>query len=130
LLRYRTGDFARLDPEGDRAVLRDLEGRPPVCLLDDQGRVVNTIDVSRALAPFSLARFQLHQTRDGALSLAVSGAMQHGPLRAALDPLFGPRARLSIKPIPEGSDAGRKLLQYTSETPSPSHYVELFGGRA
>lgn len=118
LLRYRTGDFARLEHRPDRVVLRDLEGRPPVCLLDHAGGIVNTIDVSRVLAPFALVRFQLHQAADRALTLRVDGSADPGALQAALQPLFG-ALPLSVRPV-EAVAPGRKLPSYVSEVVPPA----------
>jgi len=128
LLRYRTGDFARLECRDGRTVLRDLEARPPVCLLDESGTIVNSIDVSRALAGFALPRFQLHQHTDGALTLRVDDTGREDILRDALLPLFGPGRPLAIRPVDPAPDPGRKLLQYTSDLPPPPGYETLFGG--
>jgi len=119
ILRYRTGDFARLEHRADRVVLRDLEGRPPVCLLDASGAVVNTVDVSRALAPLAIVRFQLHQTADRALRLSLEGAARPGQAIAALRGLFGDLP-LEIRALSD-ADPGRKPLTYSSEVAPPRH---------
>lgn len=113
LLRYRTGDFARLGLEGDRAVLLDLEGRPPVRLLDAAGALVNTIDVSRALAPFALAGFHLRQEADRALSLRYEGYARPAQLRLALEPLFAGLPLAVEEGLPRPPSGG-KVLQFSS----------------
>jgi len=127
LLRYRTGDFARLEYLEGRPRLVELEARAPVCLLDEAGRVVNTIDVSRALAPFSLPRFHLHQAADGELRLQADSPIPEHEICAALQPLFGRGRRLRIGYTDETVDPGRKLLQYSSSIMPPAAYAALFG---
>ena len=60
LLRYRTGDWARLEYRGTLPVLKDLEGRAPVLFRDARGNVVNSIDISSALKPLALVRFHVY----------------------------------------------------------------------
>lgn len=125
LLRYRTGDFGRLENVDGRMVIRDLEGRAPVCLIDATGAVVNTIDVSRALAPLSLPAFQLHQAADAALTLFVRGDVDPDLLRAALRPLFE-GLRLEISPFPAHLDPGAKVLPYVGEATPPAATRAVF----
>jgi phenylacetate-CoA ligase len=98
LLRYRTGDFARLERRAGRTLLHDLEARPPVCLLDQDGAVVNTLDVSRVLGRFPLARLQLQQRADRALTLRRHGPAPAAALRQALGELFGPDLPVTLAP--------------------------------
>lgn len=115
LLRYRTGDFAALDPAEPRPALVGLEGRPPVRFVAADGRRVNSIDVTQALQRFALAQFTLHQHADGSLLLRVRGREPDVEgLRAALAPLLGVQRPLTVAPL---SGAGGKLLQYTSDLP-------------
>lgn len=125
LLRYRTGDLGRLHNEGGRMVIRGLEGRAPVCLLDAAGAVVNTIDVSRALAPFALPAFQLHQAADGALTLRVRGDEPAARLQAALAPLFG-GLPLEITAFEAHLDPGAKVVPYLSEVTPPASARAVF----
>ena len=118
LLRYRTGDFARSEP----GRLLELEGRGPVCLLDAAGEVVNTIDVSRALAPFALPRFQLHQSARGELTLRADVG-DPTSLKLALEPLFSRPIRFE----PLGAPPGEKVLQYASELPWPGPLAATLG---
>lgn len=127
ILRYRTGDFARLEHLADRVVLRELEGRPPVCLLAEDGAIVNTVDVSRALAPLEIVRFQLHQSADRALTLSLEGAARPELARSALAALFG-ALPLEIRPFAASGDPGRKVPTYTSEVHPPRHAAVFRGG--
>lgn len=126
LLRYRTGDFGRLEHSQGRVWIRDLEGRPPVALLDAQGALVNTIDASRSLAPFALPQLQLAQAADRSLTLRVRGEADEALLRAALAPLFGDLP-LSVTGFPAHLDPGRKVLQYVSEVTPPPELAAVFG---
>ena len=119
LLRYRTGDFARMEHSGGRVWLRELEGRPPVPLLDAAGGEVNTIDVSRALAPFALAQIHLHQESDRALTLSVRGEADHALLEATLRALFG-ALPITVRPLVPPASPGDKVLQYTSAVAPPA----------
>ena len=115
LLRYRTGDQARLVMTPWGAALRDLQGRPTVRFLAADGRWVNNVDITRALHRFDLQRFALHQRTDQALQLRVSAGMApvdalHAALRDALAALLGPLP-LAIEPLL----ADDKVRQYTSE---------------
>ncbi len=127
LLRYRTGDFGRLEHAPDRVVLRDLEGRPPVCLLDADGGIVNTIDVSRALSPLALARFHLHQREDRALRLAYDGPVEPASVRLAVSGLFG-ALPLQVVPALAPPDPGQKVLQFTSQVAPPAYAAAFAPG--
>lgn len=116
LLRYRTGDFARLERRDGATVLADLEGRAPVAFLDAAGRAVNSIDVSYLLKPFPLARFALHQAADRSLRLSVQGAAADKALmREVLARLFGDLP-LEIRELGSFAGAG-KLTPYTTALP-------------
>lgn len=92
LLRYRTGDTARLVRRGTTPVLADLEGRPPVPFLTADDRAVNTIDITIALHALSAARYTLHQRADRSLELGLDRAPVAEVDRyvAVLGELFGP----------------------------------------
>ncbi|MEK8034067.1 AMP-binding protein [Ideonella sp. DXS29W] len=117
LLRYRTGDHARLVHTQCGPVLRDLQGRSPVRFQRADGRWVNNIEITHALKPFDLVRYALHQGMDAAFELRVDGR----------EPLAGiaPRLREAlVKPLGlplaltvVGLGADDKLRQYTSDLP-------------
>ena len=116
LLRYRTGDFARLEFRGTKPVLASLEGRPPVIFRTTTGQRLNNIDVSLALRDFPLAQFTLHQSADGVLQFRVRGAgVSLDDLRRALLALFGAGQVLAIEEIDALEPPGGKLVQYTSD---------------
>jgi phenylacetate-CoA ligase len=114
LLRYRTGDYARLDFRGAMPLLVDFEGRAPVVFRAHDGRPINNIDVSIALRPLPIAQFALHQFADGALRLRVhSAGVDEAQLREAVWALFGAEQPLTIEAL---SASGEKVIQYSSES--------------
>ena len=120
LLRYRTGDHARLVMTPWGAALRDLQGRPPVRFLAADRGWVNNVDITRALHRFDLQRFALHQRADSSLRLRMASGVEpadalHPALREALAHVLGPLV-LCIEPLLEDD----KVRQYTSDMePSP-----------
>ena len=114
LLRYRTGDYASLTFFGDEPVLMGLEGRPPVMFRTMSGEMINNLEVTHTLQRFSLARFTLHQGRDGSLLLRIDGsAFRLDAIRDALLGLFGPGQSLEIR---EHCLFPGKVVQYTSDS--------------
>lgn len=112
LLRYRTGDYAALYYEGDTPYLVGLEGRPPVLFRALDGHLINNIDVSIALRPYTIAQYHLHQFADGALRLRLrDSAVDEDVIRDVLLGLFGKHQPLTIEPLVEEG----KVIQYTSE---------------
>lgn len=109
LLRYRTGDFARLEMRGRTPVLVGLEGRQPVRFATPDGRLVNNIDVTEVMKPLAVPQFHLHQQRDGRLLMRYQGEVAESDLRQALEPLLGP-LDLSREAL-----SGRKMVRYTSD---------------
>jgi phenylacetate-CoA ligase len=116
LLRYRTGDTARLEFQGRQPFLADLAGRPPVAFRGAGGQWLNNIDVSLALRDFPLVQYRLHQSADGALRLRVRGAgVSEAQLRAALLDLFGSDQPLTIEALEAEFAQDGKWVQYTSD---------------
>ncbi len=82
LLRYRTGDWGRIDyaacPCGDPMPrLLELEGRTPVRFRSGSGNNVSTQDVATVLRRFPLVQHQFEQDASGACNLtyrALAGA--------------------------------------------------------
>lgn len=107
LLRYRSGDQARLGWRGDTPMLLELEGRAAVLFEDAKGRLVNNIDVSVALKPLPLRRFSLRQSSDRSLHLALDQMELAAPARRLLEGVFG---ALPIRVSALEGDA--KVLQY------------------
>ena len=117
LLRYRTGDHARLVRREGALLLEDLEGRAPVVFLDAGGRAVNGIDVSYLLKPFPFARYALHQAKDRSLRLSVQGsATDRGSVRWVLAELFGDLPLEIAFPASFAPGPG-KFVSYTTELP-------------
>lgn len=125
LLRYRTGDWARLENKpcacGDPYPrLLDFEGRAPVLFRSKRGDVINNVDLSRVLRRFPIVQFRFEQKKDLACTLAfrpVPGARKDWlqTARADLEALFGP-VPLTLK---EDAALGRatqsgKVLPYKS----------------
>lgn len=71
LLRYRTGDRARIVRRGERVELHDLEGRSPVRYLRPDGAWVPSVDAAQHLQAHGMAAWQLHQSADGSVVLDV-----------------------------------------------------------
>jgi phenylacetate-CoA ligase len=112
LLRYRTGDYAALHYEGDVPYLVGLEGRPPVLFRALDGHLINNIDVSISLRPYTIAQYHLHQFADGTLRLRLrDSAVDEDIIRDVLLGLFGMHQPLTIEPLVEEG----KVIQYTSE---------------
>lgn len=122
LLRYRTGDRARLDfgpcPCGDPMPrLRDLEGREPVLFRSSDETPVTTVDLSRLLREFPLLQHRFVQNADLACELTyrlLPGArLDEGGLEAALRGFLGSRP-LAIREDPALGADGRKVVCYES----------------
>lgn len=60
-IRYRTGDFCKLEIENGIPYLVDLEARTPVPFYTKQGKLINNVEISREMTQYSLVRFTLHQ---------------------------------------------------------------------
>lgn len=120
LLRYRTGDHARLVMTPWGPTLRELQGRPPVRFLAANGRWVNNVELTQLLRRFDLQRFTLHQHADHRLSLRLISLSQdvntlYSSLRQALSSLLGDLP-LHIDTL----QAQDKVRQYTSDLNPPA----------
>jgi phenylacetate-CoA ligase len=129
LLRYRTGDFARLlwaPREGGTLEPRlvDLEGRAAVVFRAEDGSPVSPVDVGRALRHrFAVVQHAFEQRADGSC-LAVlrpAGGVPLDPaqVEAELRALFGPLARIEVRTDPD-LGAGEKVVPYRSAFPAAS----------
>jgi phenylacetate-CoA ligase len=125
LLRYRTGDWARMEYKacacGDAMPrLLELEGRAPVIFRAADGSAVNNVDLSKVLRTYPVVQFRFEQKKDGACELRVRpipGSPDDWTARAKreLAELFGGRP-LSVR-IDEklGENAkGGKVVPYVS----------------
>lgn len=123
LLRYRTGDFGRLDfgpcPCGDPMPrLLELEGRVPVLLRSADGTPVTTVDISRLLREFPLLLHEFTQNADLSCELAARALPGAAPdlaaIEASLRRLLG-NLPLTIRLDPHlGERAEGKALPYRS----------------
>jgi phenylacetate-CoA ligase len=127
LLRYRTGDWGRIDhgecPCGDPTPrIVELEGRQPVILRSATGAVVNTVDVSRVLREFPLVQHEFVQKADRSCELSVRPIdADHPPdtsqLQRALQQLLGADTPIVVRiDASLGNRGGTdKRLPYRSE---------------
>ena len=88
LVRYRTGDHARLVVVDGRPALADLEGRAHVRFRAADGSLVSSIDLTQQLQAAGALGWTVHQSADGAVRVRV---VQGDPRRigAALRALLG-----------------------------------------
>jgi phenylacetate-CoA ligase len=121
LLRYRTGDFARLVSGscacGDPAPwLVDLLGRKPVTFRAADGSAVNPVDVAQALREFPLVQHELVQRADRSLELGVRvlSNVDLAAVAGALAGLFG-GLRVSVRRDDQLGEGGGKVVPYVSE---------------
>jgi len=124
LLRYRTGDWARIDfapcPCGDpMPLLTDLEGRVPILFRASDGTPVGTVDISRLLREFPLLQHTFAQHADSSCELVARPVPDRAAPRAveiesALRTLFG-AVPIDIRFDPHlGDDDEGKILPYKS----------------
>lgn len=114
LLRYRTGDRGALAMAGDTPMIVGLQGRRPVRYRTAQGRWINNIDLTHALAPLPLSRFVVHQQVDGGVQLSLPPAeLQHADEAARR--LAAALAGVRVHVLPLQHDD--KVLQYSSDLP-------------
>jgi phenylacetate-CoA ligase len=125
MLRYRTGDWGRLDhapcPCGDPAPrLLELEGRAPVALRASGGRAVNPVDVSGALRAHAVVQHALVQRADLACELSLrpmpGDALDLAAVERDLRALFG-AVPMAIRLDPALGDRTGKVAPYRSELP-------------
>jgi phenylacetate-CoA ligase len=120
LVRYRTGDFGRMDfdscPCGDPMPrILDLEGRIPVLIRSSDGTPVTTVDLSRLLREFPLLLHEFTQHADRSCELvarplpgappdvaemekAMRRVLGSVPLTIRFDPHLGERAEGKAMP--------------------------------
>ncbi|HEY8086747.1 MAG TPA: hypothetical protein VIF09_02860, partial [Polyangiaceae bacterium] len=125
LLRYRTGDWGRLDFApcacGDPMPrIVDLEGRAPVLLRSATGGRVNPVDVSGVLRGHPVVQHELVQRADGTCELALRAApglpLDLAAIERDLRTLFGD-VPLTVRPDPALGDRTGKVLPYRSDLP-------------
>lgn len=111
LLRYRTGDFARIDGTGPVPVLREFSGRPPVRFRAASGEWLNNIEFTHALRDLALPQWTLHQQSNGDVVFRHAGPRSSN---AAIEKIL--RRLLGDLPMQiEAIAFTDKVVQYTSE---------------
>jgi phenylacetate-CoA ligase len=124
LLRYRTGDYGRINyeacPCGDPMPrLLDLEGRVPVLFRSGDGTPVSTVDISRILREFPLLLHEFTQRSDHSCELVLR-VLPHTQLdvdsvETAIRRVMG-TAQLSIRVDPQlGDRTENKFAPYRSD---------------
>ncbi|NUO49506.1 MAG: AMP-binding protein [Polyangiaceae bacterium] len=111
LVRYRTGDFARMVFHGNEPRLTELSGRAPVRFVATNGAWLNNIEVTHALGRFALGQWTLLQRKDKSFELRSRGG-NADELRDALRALFGKGAVIDVD---TAATFDGKVKQYTSE---------------
>ncbi|MGC4122277.1 MAG: AMP-binding protein [Myxococcales bacterium] len=119
LLRYRTGDFARMVWGADGPRIVDLEGRGSVVFRATDGSPVNPVDVGRALRNnFAVVQHEFVQRADGACEATLRPAwgspIDPDQVATELRELFGKDATISVR-LDETLGVERKAIPYRSE---------------
>src|SRR5271157_572547 len=129
LIRYRTGDWGRLDLAGmcecGDAMPRifDLEGRMPVLYQLPSGKWINNRDITAVLERFPVTRFTFHQDSQGNFSLAARLApfdtrTTEADLDEALRTLIGVECMIDIQLDPTLGDRDiGKVIPFTTDYP-------------
>lgn len=127
LLRYRTGDWARIDfspcPCGDPMPrLVDLEGRKPVLFYALDNSVVNPVDIGRLLRDVAFVQHRFIQRADRSCDLFIRPVLKNQKLDKAiiinkLKLLFGKKqiVRVHIDRNLGNNAPGGKVIAYESE---------------
>lgn len=115
LLRYRTGDYAALEFNGDEWVLTGFEGRAPVRFRAASGAWINNVELTHALRGLPLLQFRAHQHADGGLRFDYAAASRlDGDIATALRRLFGEEQALALSLT---AFDGGKIVQYSTDLP-------------
>ncbi len=121
LLRYRTGDFGRLEivPGGEaQPRICDLEAREAVVFRAADGSAVSPVDIGRIIRLYPVVMHEFHQRGDGSCDLAIrppSGvAVDDGEIKRRLEELFGGGTKVHVT-IDENLGATGKVRAFRSE---------------
>jgi phenylacetate-CoA ligase len=119
LLRYRTGDRARME----RGRIAELEGRRAVYFRAADGSTVNPVDIARILrAHCAFVQHEFVQWRDGGCTMTIRPApgvpVDVELMERLLQEIFGAEQALEVQ-IDEELGSTGKVLPYRSELESP-----------
>lgn len=125
LLRYRTGDHARMLPDRQgRPCLHDLQAREPVSFTGGDGLSISMIDVSRIIREWPLVQHEFIQRADLSCQLLIQPMpgyrIDAALLREKLRELFGETVQISVE-LDQGlgeNRPGGKLVPFRREVPS------------
>ena len=124
LLRYRTGDFGRIEYSPCECGevmprLLELEGRPPVLFRTPTGEPVNPVDLSHVLRDYALVQHELVQRTDYSCDLVVRPvagvAIDLLELAANLSTLLGGVVVRTTINLTLGDKQSGKIVPYRSE---------------
>ncbi|MCE9581810.1 MAG: AMP-binding protein [Planctomycetes bacterium] len=124
LLRYRTGDRARMEYRkcacGDAMPrLLGLEGRAAVVLRAADGGPVSSVDVSRVLREFSIAQHRLVQRADASVELDLrplpGWPLDLDRVETEMRGIFGKKSKVRVKIVKRLEGAGGKVVAFQSE---------------
>jgi len=113
LLRYRTGDHARLERCADGTVLlHELEGRAPVRFRRGDGTWVHSVECTQLLQHHGATGWQVHQDHSGAMTVRMQGGDSVAVQRDLQTLLDVPLAVRHVDALSEG-----KPRRYSSSLP-------------
>ncbi len=115
LIRYRTGDFCSLIMKNGIPYLKNLEARSPVPFYNAKNKLITTVDISRVLSRFELARYTLHQNQDFTVKVEMwSKVVDKGQVESILKELFG---EVPVEVTIQNSNASNysKSITYSSD---------------
>jgi phenylacetate-CoA ligase len=115
LVRYRTGDDARLGDRSGAPVLERFAGRASVLLRDVAGTDVNSFDLAQILEELPLRRWSVRQRGDDSVVVAVepehrAGHGIEGRVAAAVERVLG-AVPVRVEPL----TAQAKVVPFTAE---------------
>lgn len=114
LVRYRTGDYARLDFSGPLPRLLQFEPREPVSFKVRDALDLSAHEITQALSELPIAAFRIRHEPSGGLQVEARGpALNLEEVRRALERLVV-NAELSITALSPPYDWGGKISQYAS----------------
>lgn len=116
LVRYRTGDFCSVQIEDGVPYLYDLEARKPVAFYTKAGKLINNIEISRAMMHYPLVGFKLHQ--NSSHELFFTGWCQEPiqeQVNLSLQSIFGLDFGITVEILPADSHNTYKNVSYSSD---------------